>query len=150
MASCFKIYPDKKNRKLYFMVTVWDSKKKMYEFYDSIEERFKECDSIDKNKYEHNFVGMSFPYRLYIKKTMKMRQEIGQILLCKGNLSSEILSHECTHAALHYIRVLKEEYKENNIYDNPLEIEYEEVLCYVQGDMTQQLVNKLYKEGYYN
>jgi hypothetical protein len=66
---------------------------------------------------------------------------IGEILLCKGCLSSRHVVHEITHATLYYY---------NNFVDDGFkkllnDINYEETFCYLLGDCVSLVYNVLYE-----
>lgn len=71
--------------------------------------------------------------------------KVGIIRFHRKSLGSEIISHESTHMAW-WIYSLDHEFA----YGSPsASIDSEEVLCYLVGDITRKIVNKLYKLGYY-
>jgi len=57
------------------------------------------------------------------------------------NHAAEIISHECTHAAMRHL---------HNKSVDLSDIGGEEALCYCVGSMTQQLTDKLYKLKVFN
>lgn len=67
------------------------------------------------------------------------------IRMYDGALGTGVLTHEVTHASLAiYNQDCLEE--QGPVHD---EMPQEEILCYLVGDLTARIVNKLYSFGYY-
>lgn len=141
--NSFRVYPNKKNNKMYFWVTIADNKESMYQYYKYLESEIKKETDL---KYDFN--GMCYTYNKLYKE--KYLDKIGNILLFSKELSCNTICHESTHAGLHYVRFLKL-IDDNvlNIFDKEAELEQEEELCYAVGEISSQIVNKCYELGYY-
>lgn len=72
--------------------------------------------------------------------------DAGIIRLQKRNLGSEVVTHEVTHLAWNIYRTDCEE----KLGSPSKDIENEEILCYLVGDLARKVVKKLYKFGYYD
>lgn len=63
--------------------------------------------------------------------------EAGFIRLYRDGLTTGIIAHECTHMAWSIYQ--------QDVQKTIPDIDREEILCYLVGDLTSRLVNKLYK-----
>lgn len=68
------------------------------------------------------------------------------IRLCQGKLGTSVVTHEATHAAMAIYDqdCLK---KMGSVHED---MDREEVLCYLVGDLSARIVNLLYKYGCYD
>ncbi len=88
------------------------------------------CHRFERTLIHKDGTRESTPYCAYIR-------------LVKDGCRTGIISHECTHAAL-WIYQLGNDMKMDPMVDD---IEKEEELCYLVGDLTSKVVNKLYEHG---
>lgn len=73
------------------------------------------------------------------------RPTAAHIRLCRGYLSAAIVTHEVCHAAtaIYEQDCLDEQ---GSVHDS---VNAEETLCYLVGDLSARIVNRLYFYGYY-
>lgn len=132
---CFRAYADEK-RYLYTQVRVFDTRKAM-------------LDDIMACGFGHGKNGRFLDRRVagqssgltHYNRSGRMTGRFNCIWLNRQDLRrnpSEIVSHECVHAAMRYA---------TNKRANLSEMEGEESLCYAAGTMMRAITNRLYKLG---
>ncbi len=90
----FRVYPEKR-RHHYFNVLVFPSRRRMYAF-NKI--RFS---GFPGAKGE-NFDAITLPYR-FETGSRELKREIGTILFHRQRIGAGCVSHEMTHAAIHFL-----------------------------------------------
>lgn len=76
--------------------------------------------------------------KVYESGAIRRMPDAGFIRLWKGALRTGIITHECTHMAVAI-------YKQDVAKTIP-DMDREEKLCYLVGDLSARLVNKLYEK----
>ncbi len=122
----FRIFPDKTKR-YYFEVVVFPSRKKMQDYY---RDGFKALRGRGRTK---DVDAVTIPYRKAEPPKLKDKQEIGTILLHRRQTGTGIVSHEMTHAAVHYLAVSRQRLPK---HENDMKAE--ERLAWTVGNLTKQ------------
>lgn len=120
------------DNKFHFKVLVFKDRKDMWHYWDSKFEGAGEMNfaAIVVNSWKERMEGDEWI----------THPQIGIILLNQERLGTGLLSHECCHAAFQYER------RTNHKVDYGEECgDDEERFCYIQGDLSKNLVKKLYK-----
>jgi hypothetical protein len=125
----FKVFPKKKD-KFFFEVRVFHSKRQMYAYYQSHPSPYKEV--LD-------FTAINIPVTTYkiAGRRMNMQPNLGEILFHRPQTGSGIVSHEMTHAALHWARVTKQ-----SLSLTKAGTDEEEVIALAIGNLTRQFMAK--------
>lgn len=136
--------------KLQFQVsTHWTGRKRLFTIivYDTVKE-------LQKAGERHNYqVGISQSgfdnawgltqsfdaVNVYESGRVHRKPKAGYIRFVKGHLGSGLIAHECTHAAIAI-------YKQDIAKTIP-DMEREEKLCYLVGDLMSKIVRKLYAKN---
>lgn len=143
----FWIYPERYNKNYKIRVHVTPSVKRMEE--------------IVKLRGIENPTGVrglhaAHTCRLFKKKGPRngiLTGDLGDIYLCAEDLTVEFISHECAHAAHNYCRRRRKTKFGGYTRTNPkteeaYRAQHEEIYCYAQGWMTQQIVGWAVKNGF--
>lgn len=128
----FKVYPNPRNRNIYYLVRVF--------------KYLKELRGISENpKGTLAFVDAPF----------LGQKQVGTINFCIKRIGMEIISHESTHAAIRYIERVKKNFDLSfkSYYGSYSEMKdscnKEEYLCLLVGRIASQINSKFHKEGIY-
>lgn len=121
--ATFRVYPDKK-RRFYFKVIVFSTPSQMEKY---------ERDGVRgfPGKKPKEFAALTLPYECIVG-SKESKREIGTILFHRLRTGTGIVSHEMTHAALHYFRI------KNDDKADFTEEKAEELLAQTVGDLTRQ------------
>jgi|SRR6185436_13611654 len=120
----FRVYPDKK-RRCYFKVIVFSSKRQMWAFYRQGVRGFPGNGQLD-------FYAITLPYSCIVG-SKDSKREIGTILFHRQQTGTGTVSHEMTHAAVHYLRLKKANLNAQKS---------EEPLAHVVGELTRQFFRR--------
>lgn len=129
IADCFsfKVKPEK-GKPFYFTVRVFHSKRAMLAYYKSMPQPGKssgfEAVTIPLIRYKNARVPTPSP-------------DIGEILFHRPKTGTGIVSHEMTHAALHYLRI-----KKLSLSLDADDCKSEEPLALCIGNLTRQFMMK--------
>lgn len=122
----FRVYP-KKGERFYFTVCIFHSKAQMKAYFASME---------NYGKGDDKFTAVTVPVIRY-KDTLTVAPCLGEILFHRPMTGTSIVSHEMTHAALHWARVTGMDLQLNNC-----ESASEEPLALAVGYLTRQFFMK--------
>ena len=136
---------------------------------DNEEEMYNLVDKVEKNKIERNYIGRCYceTKRYYLIDTETKEMEYvktspycGDIFLVKDSIYQDVISHETAHAVLGYFnrkikkpekliyrkKIEKQEincdnYKEINKRDAEESDNYEELFCYMVGNIANEIAH---------
>lgn len=129
--ATFRVYPDKQ-RYFYFQVLVFANRSQMREFVFLQNHPGASRRSSSKRG---DFDAITLPWERYDEGSIKILRDIGQVVFHRMRTGTGIISHEMTHAALHYFRL------KNDSADFS-EHKSEELLALTIGDMTRQFYTR--------
>lgn len=127
-AFSFRVYP-KKGEQYYFIVRV---------FHNAREMRMYHATKPDELKPETRFEAVTCPEIHYKDlETMILLPYLGEILFHRPKTGSGVVSHEMTHAAIHWARVTK-----LDLHLETDEGDAEEIIALAIGNLTRQFFIK--------
>jgi hypothetical protein len=131
----FRIYPEDKH---YYRVIIFDSKESMLRYWYNYRKK------SGQKKIERDFEGIcqSYEIRLYKKNkaTEIIKNEIGFILLWKGRIDVEVISHEMCHAVTYWCKKVG-----FNLNTSRIISKNDERYAYAVGSMVKQFWREYYK-----
>lgn len=137
----FWIYPEKGNKYWKFRVIVTPSHRALV--------RFAERAYI-KNPTDTGAFCQTHTMRLFKKggpKNGEATGDLGNIVLSASEFYPEYISHECSHAAHGFCRRKRKSNFSTSSRSSSVSCN-EEVFCYAQGWMTQQIISWAIKNGF--
>lgn len=132
--------------------TRWTGTKRVVKVrvYDDVESLRRDADRWSKqrggDRDNENVHGLCHKFertRVWEDGSEESDPYVAYIRLYKDGCRTGLVSHECTHAAV-WIYQLGNDMKMDPMVDD---IDKEEELCYLVGDLTSKVVNKLYEHG---
>ncbi len=122
--ASFRVYPDKK-RRFYFRVIVFSTIKQMHAFY-------REGIHGWPGRRHTDFAAVTLPYECIVG-SKESKREIGTILFHRTRVGTGVVSHEMTHAAVHFMKL-----KGADLNDD----KSDEPLAHTIGDLTRQFYTR--------
>lgn len=137
----FNIYPNSLKKDFYYKVYIWNAHK---DFVKALRAQ----GSQEASKGNPGAVCANYRKIKYVNGRLITSREIGALHFKRKKLWTEILVHECTHAALNYLRVKGIDVSDASSKNNVFTLDSgEESLCYAAGQLVSQLINKLWKKS---
>jgi hypothetical protein len=138
----FRVFAHASPRKystLYFIVKVFATKKEMHSYMRS---EGREVDRKD-DAYTYNYEVL----RVRPGEPNRKRPIMGEIVLNKKKCRAGLLSHECFHATMSYLRRIEFDFARLGFKDGDARMNIEERAAYVQGEFMRQVVVGLNERG---
>lgn len=132
----FRVYPDKQ-RYFYFQVLVFASRRQMREFV--FRQNHPGASRRSSNSKRGDFDAITLPwerYEVHGNKSSKIERDIGQVVFFRQRTGTGCISHEMTHAALHYFKLKNGEGADFSDHKR------EELLALTIGDLTRQFYTR--------
>lgn len=136
----FRVYPEK-NRKFYYLAFVFRSNALMYEHFDLSNAEMEWSKGANRTNGKFDAITESWVSTNYSGKPGRPRRGrcVGQILFYAGSVGSGVVSHEMSHAALHFSEKQRK-VDAATLYDlNP-----QEKFCWIQGYLVAQFWRRFF------
>ena len=130
---------------LFYHVYIWKTLKDLRAEYDSNKNNKESSNGVE------GFCRQVSRYKV-IGNTHKITPKVGEIHLAVKYLTTDRITHECTHAAIKVLNRLSIDFnclsygnQKNEILIEKPSLNGEEFLCYIVGSFSKQIVNRIYK-----
>ena len=128
----FRVYPDSR-RYFYFQVLVFADRRQMREFV--FRQNHPGASRRGSTSKRGDFDAITLPWERY-DDSQKIQRDLGQVVFHRRRTGTGVVSHEMTHAAVHYFKLKNDERADFSDH------KCEELLALTVGDLTRQFFTR--------
>jgi len=139
----FKVWANRKTRQ-HFLVYVFCTKRDMEAFYTEV------CEECGGRPHRYDFAAVVVPWRRITCRTTGrgvVGTSLGLILFCHEYIGSGLVSHEMSHAAIHWMTVAHPRWVKIMAEDSRAAGQAQEEFCWMQGSLVNQFWRTFYRRG---